>query len=153
METRTNKAGFKESVIHRECTNCGDMFKRTSTNTMKICPKCNTARIKGRSNEAKMLNRAQQRAKQQSLPFNLELKDITIPDKCPVLGIALEAHSGSPGGTKCSPSLDRIEPEKGYVKGNVRVVSQLANAMKANASVEELVKFAKWVLENHTGEE
>jgi hypothetical protein len=37
-----------------------------------------------------------------------------------------------------SPSLDRIVPEKGYVAGNIRVISQRANRIKSNATVEEL---------------
>jgi hypothetical protein len=45
-----------------------------------------------------------------------------------------------------SPSLDKIDPEKGYVKGNVMWMSQLANAMKNNATKEELKQFANWVL-------
>ena len=37
-----------------------------------------------------------------------------------------------------SPSLDRIIPEKGYVKGNIIVVSLKANTMKNNATIEEI---------------
>lgn len=153
METRINKAGYLESDTQRQCTNCKTMFNRTVTDTMKICNTCNTARVKCLSAEYKMRNRAQQRAKNSGLEFDLELSDIKIPDICPVLGLPLIAHSGSSGGGKYSPSLDRIDPNKGYIKDNIRVMSQLANAMKANASVEELIKFAKWVLDNHTLEE
>ena len=50
---------------------------------------------------------------------------------------------------KYSPSLDRIDPNKGYVKGNVQVISRLANIMKSNASPEELRAFANWVNTNY----
>lgn len=37
-----------------------------------------------------------------------------------------------------SPSLDRLDSSKGYVKGNVRVISKRANQLKNNATVEEM---------------
>ena len=92
-----------------------------------------------------MYRRAKARAAAKDLPFDIEPSDIVIPTHCPILGLPLEHHRGRSGAFKASPSLDRIEPELGYVKGNVRVVSQLANAMKGAASPEELLAFADWV--------
>jgi hypothetical protein len=43
-----------------------------------------------------------------------------------------------------SPSVDRIDPNGGYVKGNVVVVSYRANLIKTNASVDELCKIADY---------
>ena len=34
--------------------------------------------------------------------------------------------------------IDRIDSSKGYVKGNVRVISKRANTLKNNATIEEL---------------
>jgi hypothetical protein len=65
-----------------------------------------------------------------------------------VFGFALErSTNGKP--TKFSPSVDRIDPTKGYTKDNVQVISNLANAMKQNATKEELIVFAKWVLKTY----
>ena len=50
-----------------------------------------------------------------------------------------------------SPSVDRIDPTKGYVRGNVRVISYLANRMKSNATVDQLVRFSAWVMEDIYG--
>jgi hypothetical protein len=47
----------------------------------------------------------------------------------------------------CSPSLDRIVPELGYVKGNVRVISDRANRIKRDATLEELRAIVKYVEE------
>lgn len=67
-----------------------------------------------------LLNGAKLRAKKFGLPFNIELCDIVIPTHCPVLGLLLKPSSGhhSPS----SPTLDRIIPQLGYVKGNVAVI-------------------------------
>lgn len=96
---------------------------------------------------------AKQRAKAQKLPFDIEFSDLVFPERCPILGVVLRSYAGTaekqPGGRADSFSLDRIVPELGYVKGNVQIVSQKANAMKNNATAEELKKFAEWVYYTH----
>lgn len=88
---------------------------------------------------------AKSRALKNGVPFNLEFDDIFVPEFCPVLNIKLEksVKSHAPN----SPSLDRIIPELGYVKGNIIVMSYKANAMKNNATPEELKNFANLVLQ------
>ena len=85
------------------------------------------------------------RANRAGLPFDLEKGDIVIPTHCPVLGIPLFRNTGGKRPTANSPSVDRIIPELGYVKGNIQVISQRANVMKNDASPDELRKFAEWV--------
>jgi hypothetical protein len=85
------------------------------------------------------------RAKTAGVPFNLTLDDIIIPTHCPILGIPIFRNKGSHGPTGNSPSVDRLVPALGYVKGNVWVISQRANVMKNDASFEELERFADWV--------
>jgi len=85
-------------------------------------------------------NACKSRAKAKGIPFNLEHSDIVIPTHCPVLGIPLE--HGTKGFHESSPSIDRIIPEKGYVKGNIVVISFKANRMKQNSTTEELRKLA-----------
>ncbi len=79
---------------------------------------------------------ARGRARDLGLPFDLCLDDIVIPETCPVLGVSLEPSLGK--ATVRSPSLDRIVPKLGYVRGNVRVISHRANMLKSDASIEEL---------------
>lgn len=93
-----------------------------------------------------MVTRARARAKEKGVPFNLKATDITIPDLCPYIGMPLEKTTGSNTAQPNSPSIDRIVPALGYVRGNVEVISHLANTMKSNATKEQLVAFAKGVL-------
>lgn len=46
-----------------------------------------------------------------------------------------------------SPSLDRLDCRKGYVRGNVEVISWKANRIKSNATVMELMKVATYYVE------
>lgn len=88
--------------------------------------------------------RAKQRAKKRGLPFDLDVASLLpIPLACPVLGIRL-AFNGRRM-KRNSPSLDRMKPELGYVRGNVRVISQRANALKSDASGEELEAVIRYV--------
>lgn len=100
----------------------------------------------------KMLNSARRRAKNQDLDFNIDKEDISIPVLCPYLGIKLSPHSVRGDSKKTVMSLDRIDPTKGYVKGNVEVISWQANTMKSDATAEELIKFAKVVLAKFSNE-
>lgn len=95
--------------------------------------------------ERYLLYSARARAKKFNFPFNLELSDILIPERCPILEIPLfrNVDANRPGPN--SPSVDRIVPSLGYVKGNIQIISMRANIMKNDASLEELRKFASWV--------
>jgi hypothetical protein len=106
--------------------------------------KRNTRNWQLRFPEKYLLSSCRVRAKRKGIPFNLKLSDIKIPDVCPILGIQLKVGTGNAHAN--SPTLDRIVPELGYVRGNVWVISLRANLMKSNASKEELRLFAKWVL-------
>lgn len=89
----------------------------------------------------RMFNQAKNRAKRRNIPFSIELDDIIIPDKCPLLEISF--IPGTFNNYEHTYSLDRIDSTKGYVKGNIKVISKLANSMKNSASKEELLIFAK----------
>lgn len=103
-----------------------------------------------KKNPAKrMLYSAKRRATIKNLPFNITEQDILelIPSHCPYTGISLitQTTRGSP--RMSTLSLDRIIPELGYVKGNIQVISHLANSMKSNATREQLVRFARKILD------
>lgn len=47
--------------------------------------------------------------------------------------------------TDNSPSIDRIDNLKGYTKENIKIISHRANAIKRDASVEEVEKILKYM--------
>lgn len=66
--------------------------------------------------------------RRKGIPFNIDAVDIPVPDVCPALGIPIIMRDRSRRGN--GPSVDRIIPELGYIKGNVRVISYRANRVR-----------------------
>jgi len=94
-----------------------------------------------------MLKRAEKRASEKNIPFEIKASDIEIPEVCPILGIKMEIGEGR-GPHSSSPSLDRIIPSLGYVKGNILVISMRANKIKSDGSLEDIEKVYTY-LKNH----
>lgn len=86
---------------------------------------------------------AKRRAKKLGIPFDIEISDISIPEGCPALGIKLESNKRHHHDN--SPTLDRVIPSLGYVKGNIAVISLRANRIKNDASLLEIEKVASWL--------
>jgi hypothetical protein len=121
--------------LHRYCKvqcDCGTI-KTVRRSSMKpgqtVSCGCyrQSTRKTGQDPRSPMWSRAKYRAKQKSLDFNITKEDIVIPDTCPLLGTPMK-----------SPSLDRIDSTKGYIKGNVWVISNRANTLKNDATLKEL---------------
>jgi|SRR5580704_5588273 hypothetical protein len=103
----------------------------------------------GRSHlTAVMIQSAKFRAKRDGVPFNITNEDVVIPALCPVFGKPLA--QGNRQSHEWAPTLDRIKPELGYVRGNVQVMSHKANWLKNNASVEELQRIVEWLIRLHS---
>jgi len=83
-----------------------------------------------------MLYSARKRAKEDGCAFTITEEDIKIPFACPLLNIPIFKNENFGGPS--SPSLDRIDPNGGYVPGNVWVISHRANNIKSNATLDEL---------------
>jgi len=123
----------------RVCRKCENYKPYSSFHKHKLCPNgyntiCKTCRKPiskqlwdDTSIEYKIFHRARSRANKKNIDFNIELEDIIVPSICPVLNIE-----------NFIPSIDKINHNFGYIKGNVRVISNRANMLKNNASIEEL---------------
>lgn len=100
--------------------------------------------------ENRLLNAAKARARSKNLEFNIDVSDIVVPQFCPLLGIPVFINEGKKVCKPNSPSLDRIDSTKGYIKGNVWVISLKANTMKSNATLEEMKTLVNnWILLNN----
>jgi len=134
--------------MEKECTKCGEVkaldnfgfHKDCKDNLKSTCRQCN--REVAREHKLKypnrfLLTKAKGRAKKFGIPFDLTKEDIIVPDICPVFNKPLVFGYGN-GRNPMSPSLDRIDNTKGYVKGNVIVVSWRANHLKNDATIDEL---------------
>lgn len=94
-------------------------------------------------------------AKRRNIPYDLEMIDLTVPSHCPLLGIPIDYRDFTvPADFNNNnwATVDRIDNEKGYIRGNVWIISRLANNMKNSASLDQLETFAKAILlkiENH----
>jgi hypothetical protein len=124
------KAKTQKDGRWAKCIACVKSHRGTGTDAYR--QQARETYAKGGSRWAtQVLSEAKRRAVRQGVPFNLSRLDIAIPPVCPILGIPLiigQKTHVSPN----SPTLDRIVPSRGYVRGNVLIISWLANKTKGN---------------------
>jgi hypothetical protein len=125
-----------ENLMSGNSTNCGCARKYHKTHGQS------------KSLEYELLHKAKIRAKKGHLPFDLKLEDIQIPEFCPVLPY-IKLNRNNTKLSFDSPTVDRLVPELGYVKGNIHVISWRANDVKGNATSEELIAVAEWMRGTH----
>lgn len=97
-----------------------------------------------------MLNSSKKRAREKNLDHDIDLAYLRsiAPSHCPYLGVELRWEVQNGLGVKArtfpnSPSLDRIDSSKGYVRGNVAIVSHRANCIKNDATEQELIEMGQ----------
>jgi len=85
---------------------------------------------------------ARTRSRQKGTEFTITEQDVIIPELCPILDIPLTKGDGY---LPNSMSLDRVDNTKGYIPGNVRVISRKANLMKSSLTLDILEKLIKYI--------
>lgn len=143
-----NKRGERDT-LRSHCKLCVKAtckkYKEYTPERKKYC--LNKGREYRKANpESVMLYMAKVRSKQLGHKFNITVEDIFIPKYCPVLGLKLEKqnHKSAPN----SPSLDRVDNTKGYIKGNVRVISKKANELKRELTLKQLKSLCLYIEEH-----
>ena len=103
----------------------------------------------GTTVEGRLFEYAKRRAKSKSRKFDITIEDVVIPNQCPILGIKIIKQWGLSEQNNQSrannPTLDRINSQKGYIKGNVEVISYRANILKKDGTSLEHMQIAKYI--------
>lgn len=85
---------------------------------------------------------ARTRSRQKGTEFTISKEDVAIPDICPILGLKLTKGDGY---LPNAMSLDRIDNNRGYIPGNVRVISRKANLLKSSLTLDVLENIIKYI--------
>ena len=149
--THIHKPTKGRTLVSAKCE-CGgtienvrpDKIKRghiTSCGCLAWDPHNQTTHGQSRSREYRMWMTTKSRAKAKGIPFEIEVSDIVIPEFCPLLPFIKLNTEPEPNASQrwSSPSIDRLIPSKGYIKGNILICSKRANTIKNDASVDELM--------------
>jgi len=122
--------------------------ERNTNSSTKEYRKNATIKYREKNYENFLLLQIKSSAKKRNLEFNLTIEDIIIPKFCKYTNIELTKTIGG-GLLNSAPSIDRIDTNKGYIKGNIQIISHLANKMKSNCTINELLTFAENVIKLH----
>jgi hypothetical protein len=134
----------KRYVSTAQCTECKYEQYKGQDGKLRKAKAAKNYRESSKGRVHRLFDNARRRAKKKGLEFSIDATDIKIPEKCPITGIKIEF--GDDGGLNLSsPSLDRIDNSKGYIKGNVSVISNKANKYKSDMTIEIIEKLASYV--------
>jgi flagellar basal body rod protein FlgC len=149
------------------CTGCNQIkpltqfyhWKYSPDGKLPYCKKCKVTKIVNETTRdprvltrERLYNSSRVRAEKIGIEHTILPDDIPTPTHCIYLGTKLEYRIKEERGDlmrRNTPSIDRIDNSRGYVPGNVQVISWMANTMKSNASFEDLISFAEAVLRIH----
>ena len=153
---------------HLHCSCCDQMlpidnFSNCSKNRYRYgkqawCQLCSNKRVNDYKKENPLKTMMQNALYRRDHDFEIDeeyMQSFDI-DVCPILGIPMQwgigAHfgqgrNGASNQSNNSKSLDRIDSTKGYLKGNVHIISWRANNLKKDATLEEMVLLGEWALQ------
>ena len=121
-----------------------DQLKATDLEALKRADAAKRARDPRTFWARATINAVRVRSKKQGWPCDLTWDYLLsiVGDACPVFGVPYDFTGGTKRFKPNSPSVDRIDPAGRYLKSNIVVVSMRANAIKRDATIEELQKLA-----------
>jgi hypothetical protein len=157
-ELTTNRKKNRNVNYNEVICSCGKKFWMVSYNwgVSEQCPNCwikimtqnNIIHNESQTIIGQLFYSAKIRAKKSGIEFNLKIDDIKIPKLCPILDIELNINLGESINRKPrfnAPSLDRINSDLGYVKGNVSIMSYKANVLKKDGTSSEHLEVAEFM--------
>lgn len=98
---------------------------------------------------------ARKRAEKKGVPFRMDSGHVmrvleSQGGVCALSGLPFRKTDVKGQKSAYSPSLDRIKPELGYVEGNVRVILDGLNSLKAHGTDEDLTAICRAVVEKNS---
>jgi len=155
---KNGKKGSRTHLYHEVICSCGASFfiKDGMWGVTERCRTCATRYTAERNKKHdltgslkfELFHAAKRRARRKKIEFTISIEDIRIPNLCPILGIKLVDTVGTTPDRKPrynAPSLDRLDPNLGYTKDNILVMSYKANTLKNNGTAEEHLKIADFM--------
>lgn len=144
------KDGKKKTGLFAECKLCnrnrnrewwGENYEKVKKDYYR-----NTIKYRAKDRRAQLLRGAKSRAKKRGMEFSLTKENVKWNDVCPVFGFELNySGQGKKVADYNAASLDRVDNNKGYTPENVIVISHRANAIKRDATLEELKALVAWL--------
>lgn len=97
-----------------------------------------------------LLQKAKERAEKKNIEFNI-INEYTIPNLCPIFNVPFVLNAENYR-KNYSPSIDRIDNLKGYIDGNIKIISFRANTLKSDATKEEIGKIIDYMKNSQNNE-
>lgn len=153
-EKRRESLDPYSSDSKRTCRECGEelppkAFSRNNAyssgleSDCRACLSKKQAAYKANNVNKTLWSSRKNYAKAQGIPFTIGVEDVVVPTHCPILGIELKLGKGKARNE--SPTLDRILPKKGYVPGNIAVISHRANRLKSDMTLDEAKRLVAYM--------
>ena len=125
-------------------------YEKTEQGSTRIKEKYQKQRSEETHVLRRLLAKAKGRAKAKGLPFDLTIEwlQTMVISHCPITlqpidWLKEEVANGMPGPN--SPSIDRTDSSKGYVKGNIAIIGDKWNRWKSNMELNDLLLLTQYV--------
>jgi hypothetical protein len=87
--------------------------------------------------------RAYNYARESKMPYDLRIDDFFIPSHCPILGLPLVFKGGDN-----APTFQRIDRNKGYIRGNFVIISRRASVIIHNILRPDVLTVCNYIARN-----
>ena len=148
----------------KTCSTCGRSPPEvTFSSRFRRCNRCRREiSDKARSLDPEIYLRrvtqlARNRAKRKGVEFTITEADVwrlwqQNEGRCALSGVIMTHHLGGQTGLKdTNASLDRINPKKGYTKGNIQLVTARVNLMKSTVDASDFNWWIRTLYEHWKG--
>lgn len=139
-----NRGGKQKHLLHSWCKSCCSSPERLAASRERNKKyRDGTLYKRDKENPTRYLWRiARKRAQRTGVAFTITPEDIIFNKVCPVLGTELSIGTHT---LDYSMSLDRVDNSKGYVPGNVVVISRKVNLWKQGLGIKELEQLISYI--------